>query len=129
MPTNRSYTDYTASAETWEAIMCLADKWQFERMSDVAYKAYIALPDVPPVDKIVLRQRYDVPREYLLDPYLQICQRAKSLSVEEAHALGLKTLALIAQTREELKQRSYNINQKEVIKNNLINLKPSYYHR
>jgi hypothetical protein len=128
MPTNRSYTDHTASAEKWAAIICLAHKWQFETMFDVACKAYIALRDVPSVDKIVFCQRYDVPREYLLDPYLQICQRQGSLSVEEGHAVGLETLALIAQTREELKRRPHMTPQ-EAVKNNLIDLKPSYFHR
>jgi len=128
---NESYTDHTASAEKWEAIISLADKWQFERMGDVALKAYLALPDVPPMDKIVLCRRYDTPREYLLDPYLQICTRTKSLTVEEAQAVGLETFALIAQTREEITRRNHYAScpTKDIIRNNLIDLKPSYYHR
>ena len=128
---NRSYTNHTASAEKWAAIISLADKWQFERMGDVALKAYLALPDVPPMDKIVLCRRYDTPREYLLDPYLQICTRTKSLTVEEAQAVGLETFALIAQTREEITRRNHYAScpTKDIVRNNLIDLKPSYYHR
>ena len=64
-------------------------------MANVALKAYAALSDVPPIDKIVLYEQYDFPREYLLDPFWQICTRSKSLSVEEAQVVGLETLALI----------------------------------
>jgi hypothetical protein len=107
--------------------MSLADKWQFERMVEAASKAYIAFPDVPAMDKILLCQSCNIPREYLLDPYVRICTRRKSLSVEEAHAVGLETLTLIAQTREELVQRPH-ADGRQAVKNNLIDLKPAYFH-
>ncbi|KIM74907.1 hypothetical protein PILCRDRAFT_25199, partial [Piloderma croceum F 1598] len=96
----RSYTDHTASGEKWSSIISLAHMWQFETMSYVAFKAYLALPDVGPVDKIAMRQKYDFPREVLLKVFVEICTRDAPLSVEEGQKIGLETLALIAQTRD-----------------------------
>jgi hypothetical protein len=129
---NRSYVDHTASVEKWAAIISLADKWQFERMGDVALKAYAALPKVPPMDKIALYQGYDIPKEYLFDPYWQICTRKQPLSLEEAQVVGLETSILITQTREEKTRRHGDrfgcCSEREVVRNNLIDLKPSSYH-
>ena len=127
MPIHRNYTDHTAPADQWAAIISLADKWQFEKMYAAACEAYLALPNVPTMDKIVLCQTYDIPTEQLLGLYVQICTRPKSLSIEEGQAVGLETLTLISQTREEIKQRLYQDN-KVIVRNNLIDRKPSYYH-
>jgi len=124
----RSYTDHTASEEKWSSIISLAHMWQFETMSYVAFKAYLALPDIGPVDKIAMRQKYDFPRKDLLKAYAEICTRNNPLSVEEGQKIGLETLALVAQTREELKAWS-NRGIEDRITNNLIELEPCYYYR
>jgi hypothetical protein len=124
---NRSY-DHTASVEKWRSIISFADKWRFESMSYAAAKAYVALPDMEAADKIAMVQRYDFPREDLFDVYLGISTREKSLSIEEAHKVGLETLVRITQTREEIKTRS-STQHKLIVTNNLIDLKPSYYMR
>jgi hypothetical protein len=40
------------------SIISLAHKWQFETMSKVAFKAYVLLEDIEPIDKIVMQQKY-----------------------------------------------------------------------
>jgi hypothetical protein len=110
--------------EKWTSIISFADKWQFGAMSYAATRAYVAHPDVEAADKIAMAQRCDLPREDLFDAYLRISARDKSLSIEEAHKVGLETLVRITQTREEIKVRS-SFQHKEIVTNNLIDLKPS----
>jgi len=102
---NKSYVDYKVSAETWSSILSLAHMWEFETMARVAFKAYDALSDVDPVDKIAIYQKYGLPRKNLLNEYAKVCTRTKALSVEEGQKIGVETLALIAQTREDLLRR------------------------
>ena len=83
--------------------MHLAHMWQFENMSQVALKEYTALPNQSPVEKIVIGRKYNFPEADMLDLYVAICRRLEPLSVEEGNQVGLETLALIAQTREQLK--------------------------
>jgi hypothetical protein len=128
----RSYVDYKASAETWSSIISLAHMWQFETMTQVAFKAYDALSDVDPVDKIALYQRYGFPRKNLLSVYVELCIRGTPLSVEEGRKVGVEALAVIAQTREEIIKRgllspTYANHVRIIITNNLIDLKPSSY--
>ncbi|KIM76793.1 hypothetical protein PILCRDRAFT_91427 [Piloderma croceum F 1598] len=96
------YSDYTASAEEWSSIISLAHMWQFEHMSEAAFKAYAALPNVSPVEKISLRRKYNFPSKDLVDAYVEICQRKYPLSVEEGDRIGVEALVLIAQIREQL---------------------------
>ena len=71
-------------------------------MARAAFKAYDALSDVDPVDKIAIYQKYGLPRKNLLNEYAKVCTKPKALSVEEGRKIGVDTLALIAQTREDL---------------------------
>jgi hypothetical protein len=126
---NRKYFDYTASAGEWSAIISLAHMWQFENMSQAAFKAYAALPNVSPIDKISMSQKYDIPKKDLADVYLEICTRDHPVSVEEGDQIGVGVLALLIQTREELQTKwgSWPTNiLKQVVNHNLIELKPSF---
>jgi hypothetical protein len=110
--------------------MSLAHKWEFTNMTRAAFKAYVALADVEPADKIAMRGKYDLPREYLLEPYKKICTRSRPPSMEEGRKIGGETMALIGQTREEL-NRYQNVSestQYTIVTNNLIDLKPSYFY-
>jgi hypothetical protein len=105
--------------------------WQFETMSRVAFQAYVALDDVKSVDKIVMRQRYDFPREDIVEAYVHLCSRCKPLSAGEGRKIGVETVILIAQTREEIKLEFSNVTSRHrgIVTNNLIDLKPSYHYR
>ena len=103
-------------------------------MKYVAFKVYIALPDVDAADKISIGQRYEFAREDLLDAYFGLSTRSKCLSMNQGRKVGLETLARIAQTREEIRMRSgsfhlSNDRKQAIVRNNLVNLQPSYYHR
>ena len=101
--------------------------WQFEHMSEVAFQAYVALPNVSAVEKISIRQKYDLPRRDLVDTYLEICKRDHPLSVEEGKQVGVEAVALISQTREELwKWRGWTVKKRELVIHNLIEFKPSF---
>lgn len=97
-------------------------------MSEVAFRAYVALLNVSPAEKIAMSQKYDFPRKHLLDTYLEICARAEPVSIEEGNRIGVEAVALITQTREEilLKWRSSTDLQKQVVIHNLVDLKPCF---
>jgi hypothetical protein len=103
--------------------------WKFEHMGEAAFQAYTALPNVSPVEKISMRQKYDFPRKHLADVYIEICKRDHPLSVEEGKQIGVEALALISQTREELKKKWRHWRKEtreQVVVHNLIELKPSF---
>jgi hypothetical protein len=105
--------------------------WQFEHMSEAAFQAYAALPNVSPAEKIAISQKYNFPgpRKQLIDVYLEICTRDQPVSVEEGEQIGVEALALITQTREELntKWESWPTDTlKRVVVHNLIELKPCF---
>jgi hypothetical protein len=101
--------------------------WDFRNVCRAAFKAYVALPDVKPIIKIAMREKYKFPREYLLDAHLSICDRKNPLSVEEGKLIGLETLALITQTREvNLTWRLvHRVNRlRDIVNHVLIEVKP-----
>jgi hypothetical protein len=65
-------------------------------MSKAVFKAYIALLDVKPIDKIIMQQKYNFPRKAKFKVFLEICTRCEPPSVEEGKKIGVETLALIA---------------------------------
>jgi len=99
-------------------------------MSRAAFQAYVALPDIEPVDKIAMCQKYDFPRQDILGAYTQICTRRKPLSVDEGKKIGVETSTLIAQTREEIKIEFPKsvARYSGIIIHNLIDLRPSYHY-
>jgi len=107
------YSDYTASAEEWSSIISLAHMWQFEHTSQAAFKAYAALPNVLPVEKIFMRRKYDFHGKDLVDAYVEICQRNHPLSIEEGDRIGVEALVLIAQIRELLCSKYWTREQRE----------------
>lgn len=124
---DRKYSDYNASARDWFSIMHLAHMWQFENMSQVALKEYTALPNQSPVEKIVIGRKYSFPEADMLDLYVAICRRLEPLSVEEGNQVGLETLALIAQTREQLKSEFRTADEiRKVVRQNMIATSKSF---
>jgi hypothetical protein len=77
--------------------------WQFKNMSQAAFKAYAALPNVSSVDKISMCQKYDLSRTDLVGAYLEICARTHPPSVEEGNQV--EELALITHTQQECRER------------------------
>jgi hypothetical protein len=122
---NRQYADWTVSAGELSSIISLAHMWQFENMSQAAFKAYAALPNTSSMDKISMRRKYDFPRTELADAYVELCTRYYPISAEEGDRIGVEDLALIGQTREELRGEwrcSTTEKRGEVVIHNLIEL-------
>jgi len=97
-------------------------------MARAAFKAYVALSDVKPVDKIAMGQKYDRSNIELVKVYMEICTRHQPLSLEEAEKVGLVTLTIIAQTREEIQYRG-SVLSSDIIANNLVQRQPCYYYQ
>jgi hypothetical protein len=95
-------------------------------MAQAAFKAYVALSDVKPVDKIAMGQKYDMSNIELVKVYTETCMRYQPLSLEEAEKVGLATLTIIAQTRQEIKYRGSS---SDIIANNLVQRQPCYYYQ
>ena len=63
----------------------------------------------------------------MLDLYVAICRRLEPLSVEEGNQVGLETLALIAQTREQLKSEFRTADEiRKVVRQNMIATSKSF---
>ena len=95
-------------------------------MSKVAFKAYVLLEDIEPIDKIVMQQKYNFPRKMIHKAYLEICTTHQLLTVAEGEKIGWETLARIALTREKIKD--YHSRSKasfDAVTNNLVELEPS----
>jgi hypothetical protein len=76
------------------------------------------------MEKTALCQSYDVSRECLLDP----CADLWETKVSVGRGRSCSWIGDFGtQTREEFIRRSY-MNEKEAVRNNLIDLMPSYYY-
>jgi hypothetical protein len=97
-------------------------------MCHAAFKAYVAHSHTKPADNIALGQKYDLPRKYLSDVYLEMCMRENPLSVEEGQKIGYETVIRIAHIREEIKSwgNAYSFRERclQSVTKNLIELKP-----
>lgn len=97
---NRKYnTDHVASAEHWASIIELPAMWQFDTMSELAFKHFVSLPGVPAIDKLVLRRKHGFSHIMALDAYLARCWdlalRYKEVSYEEGEMVGWEACMVI----------------------------------
>jgi hypothetical protein len=72
-------------------------------MSKVAFKVYVLLKDVDPIDKILMQQKYNFPKKMIHEAYLELCTGYRLPTVEEGEKIGWETLARIALTKEKIK--------------------------
>ena len=95
-------------------------------MSKVAFKVYVQLKEVDPIDKIVMQQKYNLPRKMIHKAYLEMCTRHQLLTVAEGEMIGWETLARIALTREKIKDyHSLSQASFDAMTKNLVELEPS----
>jgi len=103
---NPTYTDHSATVESWCAILALADKWEMDTIRKVAFQELGKLP-MDPMDKIVLGERYEMGREWASDAYLKICTREEPLTFEEGSRISFNLFTLIAAARERVILQRY----------------------
>lgn len=98
---DRTFTNYSATVESWCAILALADKWQMDTIREVAFQELGKLR-MDPMDKIVLCERYQMSREWAFNAYISVCTREEPLTFEEAGKISNHLLALVAAARERV---------------------------
>lgn len=87
------------SVEEWTSILELGTRWELESLRLLAAKSLCSL-SIPPVEKIVLWQRFNLDKSQLGDAYKALCMRPESLTLEENVQLGMETVTLLAKARE-----------------------------
>ncbi|KAH9856712.1 hypothetical protein C2E23DRAFT_689331, partial [Lenzites betulinus] len=90
------------SADEWHSILSLASRWEFTDVRALAIRQLQTL-DMPPVDRILLAQEFDIGGRWALAAYTALCERPTPLSLAEATRLGLETATTIAQLREQIR--------------------------
>jgi len=98
---NPTFTNYSATVESWCAILALADKWQMDTIREVAFQELGKLP-MDPMDKIVLCERYQMSREWAFNAFISVCTKEEPLTFEEAGKISNHLLALVAAARERV---------------------------
>ena len=81
----------------WTSVLRLASERSFHDIQNLALRKLDLI--ATPVDKLVISHKYDLPH-WLLDAYISLCVRGKSLSVTEIKALPAEDVALIIEVRE-----------------------------
>ena len=96
---------HPTTAAEWTSILHLSTLWSFADIRALAIESLQTLP-MHPVDKVVLSHKYGIRARWTLDAYVELCERADALSVEEARRLGLETAMRVVQVRERIYRRS-----------------------
>lgn len=100
----RKYSIYDAPADDWEIILSLAHRWQFPGVKDLAIRELHKI-DLSVVDRIVLYQRYDIGKEFLVPLYMSLCSQDDPLSIEDSVKLGVHAATMIFHAREKLRSK------------------------
>jgi hypothetical protein len=95
----RSYSRYDATVEEWTSILKLAHQWGFIEVKNLALRGLEQL-SIPPLQKIVLYNRYAIDCRLLREAYTAIAVRDEPITIEEALELGLETVLKLARARE-----------------------------
>ena len=96
------YSLYDASVEKWKTILALAHHWEFTKLKSFAIDC-LQKKEMPPVDRLLLYQEYDVEDRFLVPLYVELCAQEDPLSIEDSLKLGLRSTVVIFQTRERLR--------------------------
>jgi hypothetical protein len=90
---------YDASVEEWTSILKLSHQWGFDEVKALAVRELENL-GVPPLQKIVLYQKYAIDRKLLKPALTALTMRDEPLSIEEGRELSLETALELAKARE-----------------------------
>jgi len=94
------YKHISSSAHTWQSIMSLADRWQFETISKIAFEAFAALPGVEALEKIIVCEKYGFKRSIISNAFWAVCNRGFPLTYREGEQIGWVACLLIATIRD-----------------------------
>ncbi|KAJ3886265.1 hypothetical protein GG344DRAFT_33168, partial [Lentinula edodes] len=87
------------SLSQWLPVLKLVKKWDMDEVRGYAISAIEKLPNVDPVDKIVLARTYDIPT-WLVPLFNEILQRPQSLTESDIEKLGIPTTVRLVKLRD-----------------------------
>ncbi|KAJ3868878.1 hypothetical protein EV359DRAFT_31323, partial [Lentinula novae-zelandiae] len=87
------------SLSQWLSVLKLVKKWDMDEVRRYAISAIEKLPNVDPVDKIVLARTYDIPT-WLVPSFNEIMQRPQSLTESDIEKLGIPTTVRLVKLRD-----------------------------
>ncbi|KIK62935.1 hypothetical protein GYMLUDRAFT_163653 [Collybiopsis luxurians FD-317 M1] len=93
------------SLSQWTSVLKLADKWCMKAVRDHAISSMEKLPDIDPVDKVVIARMYNI-HFWLAPLFNEILQRPQSFSESDVNRLGLSTVLRLMSVRDRLKPHS-----------------------
>ncbi|KAH7875110.1 uncharacterized protein C8R40DRAFT_1170736 [Lentinula edodes] len=93
----------------WISVLKLAKKWDMSEVRAYAISAIRKLPDIDPVDKIVLARTYDIPT-WLAPSFNEILQRSQSLTESDVDKLGIPTIVRLMELRDRVRPHIYSPN-------------------
>ncbi|KAL0952880.1 hypothetical protein HGRIS_007099 [Hohenbuehelia grisea] len=100
---NPSVTTYDASITRWKGVLTLADKYQMDQLLRSSVRALGNIPNaLSPIEKIALREKHNIEKEWALDAYYDICKRRTPPTAAEGCEIGARVWALINEAREEV---------------------------
>ncbi|KAF9239119.1 hypothetical protein BU15DRAFT_62136 [Melanogaster broomeanus] len=103
-----SYTSQSqelpGDVEQWTSVLKLSTLWDLSSQRQIAIDKLSELP-VPPIDKIILANTYDV-KPWLLPAMHDLVRRQDPINMEDASRLGFETALKLASVREKIALRT-----------------------
>jgi len=100
----------TLSFSEWTSVLKLADMWCMDGVKEHAISNMSALPNIDPVDKIVVARDYNI-RSWFTPCYQEILQRSQAYTERDVSHLGLETFLLLVNFRDRLVPGHYSWSQ------------------
>jgi hypothetical protein len=98
---------YDATVEEWTSILKLAHQWDFIEVKALAIRELENLR-IPPLQKIVLYQKYAIDRNLLQPALTALTMRDEPITIEEGRELSLETALELAKAREIARAPVFN---------------------
>ncbi|KAJ3851927.1 hypothetical protein EV368DRAFT_83063 [Lentinula lateritia] len=110
LDTDVSPEDFRQLLRVWFSVLKLVKKWDMDEVRAYAISALRKLPDIDPVDKIVLARTYDIPT-WLAPSFNEILQRSQSLTESDVDKLGIPTIVRLMELRDRIRPQIYSPNE------------------
>jgi hypothetical protein len=88
--------------DDWEAILKLADRWQFKKLCNQAIRNLASLP-LEPIKKIEIMHRHHIRKEWAIDALDALVNQGEFPNIEDTTILGLEMTTQLARARETVK--------------------------
>jgi hypothetical protein len=98
----RDFSKHTATTvDEWSSILDISAQWAFESIQSLAIEQLTFLAS--PVDKIVMGRKHKVDK-WLPDAYRDVCERERTLTLEEGLRLGMPEVIKISHARQAIRK-------------------------